>query len=469
VNTESAKLTDLTIVEAVSAIRQKEISPLELVSACLELIAEVNPRLNAFITILFEEAEEQARLATEAVLKNNALQPLHGIPIGVKDIFGVKGVATTMGSSIVSVASTDSAVVEKLRTAGAIVIGKHNMHEFACGATGRQSHYGPVYNPWNTRYLAGGSSGGSTASVAAGLCLGALGSDTAGSVCVPAALCGVVGFRPTFGSVSRRGMVPLSWSLDHVGIIARTVEDASLLYDVVREFEHPYLFPRSYAMSELPLQVDSSLDNLTEVRVGIPRDFFFDGLDRDIQGAVCQAISDIEGLGASIEQVSLPNVEEAMEAHGIIMYSDAAAYYEERLKDDTSVFSKEVLARLRRGQAYKATEYAWARHIQTRWQKELYQLFEEIDVLITPTTRVPAPLVVETSSKRVSLISLTRLFNLAGNPAFSLPCGFTSTGMPIGFQVVSGLWDTRILIRIARLYEQTHSWFRQRPQISMAG
>ncbi|MBI5848510.1 MAG: amidase [Nitrospirae bacterium] len=459
-------LSEITLLEASIAIKGKQLSPIELVSACLARIEKLNPILNAYITVAHDEALSSARSATEEIAQGNALKPLHGIPMGIKDVFDVAGMPTTAGSSHTTFPSIDSTIARKLKDAGAILLGKHNMHEWACGATNRESHFGPVHNPWNVDCISGGSSGGSAAAVAAGLDLGSIGSDTAGSIRIPAALCGVVGLKPTFGSVSRNGMVPLSWSLDHVGTIARTVDDVETLFKIIAQ--KPTNIVESNEISASIVQADGirCSDNLVGLRVGIPKTYFFDGLDKEVQNALHKAIEDITNFGAIVDEVSLPDVAEAVNAHAIIMYSDAAAYHEESLASNALIFSDTVIGRLRRGQEYKATEYSKAKQIQSSWTKCLEHLFQKIDVLITPTTAVPAPHIIKVpNSENRPLILLTCLFNLTGNPAISLPCGFTSLGLPIGMQLVAKKWYESTLVATARFYEQSHPWSKQRPGI----
>ncbi len=449
-----------SIVELQQAIRTRQISPLELTQAYLDRIAALNPQLNAFITLTAESALAEARAATEAVMRGDELGALHGIPLALKDLFDVRGVPTTAGSPLMkdNVAQADAFVTQQLRKAGAIFLGKLNMHEWALGVTNINPHFGPARNPWDTTRITGGSSGGSAAAIAAGLCAGTLGSDTGGSIRIPASLCGVVGLKPTYGRISTRGVIPLSWSLDHVGPIGRCVDDVALLFSVIDGYDDadPYCVrgdaPRT--AHHLP-------------RIGVPDAYFFSDLHPDTARAYRAAIDTIGELGYPLIEVALPEFEVSEKASSKILLADAAAYHQARIAQQADRIGEDVLTRLRWGTEISGVEYALARRTQIEWRQKLDRLFETIEVLLVPATPHPASLIDDADPLALSkgnLTRFTRMFNLTGHPALVLPGGFTSDALPIGLQLVGARWREEVVLQVARAYEQATPWHQRRPQ-----
>jgi len=454
-------LEPASLSEAASLIRSRQLSPVQLVEACLERIASSS--LNAFISVQPEAAMAAARQAQEAVAKGNYKGPLHGIPIAGKDNIDVLGVPTTAGSRIMNdrLPGEDAFVVAKLRAAGAIIIGKTNLHEFACGTTGVNPHFGPVRNPWDTQRITGGSSSGSAAAVASGEALAALGTDTGGSIRIPAAFCGVVGLKPTYGRVSNGGTVPLSSSLDHVGPLCRNVEDAATVLQAIAGLD-----PSDGSSVEMPVpDYQAALaSGVAGLRIGVPREFFFEGLAGDVDAALREAVRVFEKLGAQLSEVSLPQVDQVSQGVLVMLLSEALAYHETWLAERPQDYGEDVRLRLEVARKNSAVDYINARRLKVEVTSRWRQLFQEIDLLLTPTTTTAPPSISEAQSPRPpSFIKLTNPFNFSGQPAISLPCGFTSEGLPIGMQLVGRAWEETTILRAALAYEQATGWHKRRP------
>jgi aspartyl-tRNA(Asn)/glutamyl-tRNA(Gln) amidotransferase subunit A len=459
-------LTRLTIAAAAARIRARELSPVELTEACLSRIEAVDGRLNAFITITGDEALAAARAAEDEIAAGKYRGPLHGIPVALKDLFAVAGVRTTAGSKILAgnVSREDSDAAARLKAAGAVILGKLNLHEFAFGATGVNPHYGPARNPWDTERITGGSSSGSGAAVAAGECLAALGTDTGGSIRIPASLCGVVGLKPTFGRVSRWGVIPLSWSLDHVGPLTRTTEDAAIVLQAIAGRDP---LDASSAEEPVPDYRAALAGGVEGLRVGVPREFFFEGVDAEIEAAVRKAIGALEVLGARVEEVSLPRIAEAPAAIVAIMLPEATAYHQGWLAARPDDYGEDVRYRLEMGALYPAVACVQAQRFREMmveaWRREV---FTRVDVLATPTTMVTAPLIEDGGlDATFALIRLTNPLNLLGVPAMSLPCGFATQGLPIGLQLAGRWFDETTVLRAARAYEQATGWHTRAPPL----
>ena len=456
----------LTIAEAAPLIEGKELSPVELTDACLARIEAVEPNLNAFITVLADDAHKEARAAADEIAGGNYRGPLHGVPVALKDIFDVARVRTTAASSILAdnVAQSDSAAAERLRAAGAVIIGKLNLHEFAFGATGRDSHFGPARNPWNTGVVTGGSSSGSGAAVASGECPAALGTDTGGSIRIPASLCGVAGIKPTFGRVSRRGVVPLSWSLDHVGPLARSVEDCAIVLQALAGKDEG---DASSDDTPVPDYRTGIGDGVKGLRIGVPTSFFNEQNDPEVEAAVKAAIGVLEGLGAKVIPIGLPYIEDAPAAVSSIMLPEATAFHQRWLNERADEYAESVRYRLEVGATYTAVHHVQAQRfremIVTAWRDDV---FTKVDVLATAATQVPARDIEGSDlSLTWALIRLTNPINLLGLPAISVPCGFTKEKLPIGLQLIGRWWDEATVFRAARAYEQATDWHTSRPPV----
>lgn len=447
-------MTDLAwlpLEEIATRIREREVSAEEAVRACLERIERLEPQIGAFITVTGDAALDAARAADRAREKRGRL---HGVPVALKDLFDTAGVRTTAGSKIFAdrVPSSDAEVVRRLRGEGAIVVGKTNLHEWAFGVTTQNPHFGPTRNPWDPSRIPGGSSGGSGAALAAGLCHGALGSDTGGSIRIPASLCGIVGLKPTFGRVSVRGSVPLAWSLDHAGPMARTVRDVALLYAAIAGYD-----------AEDPTSVERDVgDPLAEIedgvrglRLGLPRQHFFAGTEPEITSAVREAARLLEREGAVVEEIDLPRTDALLPTQTAIIGTEAAAFHRERMRERPRDFGPDVLERLRRGEKVTGAEYLLARREQLEIRHAWIRALADYAAVLTPTTAIAAPPAAgeDALTQAARLTARTSPFNLTGLPAISIPCGLTSEGLPIGLQIASGPWMESRILRIARSYE----------------
>lgn len=442
----------LSLEEIAARIRKRQVSAEETVRACLERIERLEPRIGAFITVTGQAALDAARAADRATEGGG---PLHGVPVALKDLFDTAGVPTTAGSKIFAdrVPSENAEVVRRLLEDGAIVIGKTNLHEWAFGVTNQNPHFGACRNPWDVSRIPGGSSGGSAAALAAGMCYGALGSDTGGSIRIPASLCGIVGLKPTFGRVSVRGSVPLAWGLDHAGPMARTVRDAALLYAAIAGYD-----------ADDPTSVDIDVeDPLSEIeggvrglRLGLPRQHFFAGAEPEIVSAVREAARVLEREGAVVEEMDLPRTDALLATQTAIIGTEAAGFHRERMRERPKDFGPDVLERLRRGEKVTAPEYVLARREQLEIRHAWIRAIGDYAAVLTPTTAIAAPPAEgeDALAQAARLTARTSPFNLTGLPAISIPCGLTSEGLPIGLQIASGPWQESRVLRIARSYER---------------
>lgn len=447
-------------------IRKKSASPVELTEACLKRIEKLNPSLNAYITVMGEQALAQARELEAERQSGKWRGPLHGVPIGLKDLIDTAGVRTTAASAIFAnrVPTEDAEVVRRLKAAGAVLVGKLNMHEFAYGATSVPSHYGPVHNPWNLDRIAGGSSGGSAAAVAAELCYGALGSDTGGSIRQPSAYCGIVGLKPTYGRVSTRGVIPLSWSLDHIGPMCRTVTDAALLLGAIAGYD-----PREATSVDAPVPdyTHALRTKVSGLRLGIPRAIFFDQLDPEIAAAVDKAIEVLGKLTSGVHEVQLPAYENPP-----VLAAEAYAYHLPYFSKTPELYQPFTRARIESGAKITAAAYIQGRRELDRLRRAVEETFATVDLLITPTTPVP-PATIEDAKLDTppaagvpSSLRNTAPFDIYGLPTISIPCGFTSSGLPIGIQVSGPHFGELQVLALAHAYEQATDWHTRRPALS---
>jgi aspartyl-tRNA(Asn)/glutamyl-tRNA(Gln) amidotransferase subunit A len=470
-------VTDLAwtpMTELARLIATRVVSPVEVVQAHLDRIAALDGKLKAFITVMGESAMDAARRAEARVMATEPLGRLHGVPIGLKDLYLTKGVRTTGGSRLLAdwVPEEDATVVTKLVEAGAIVLGKLNMHEFAFGPEGLNPHYGTAWNPWDahTHRICGGSSSGSGAAVAAGLCPGALGSDTGGSIRIPAALCGLSGIKPTYGRVSRAGVLPLAWSLDHVGPMCRTAADCALMLGSMGGYD-----PKDPTTSVLPVpDYGAALTGRIQgLRVGVLRAFFLESTALALRHAVQDAIKVLEGLGASAQDVSLDLARHAGAAAYAVLSAEAYAYHEDWLRTRAGEYGDDVRERLRVGAFIPAADYLRGQRIRALMRDEVDQALARADVLVCATTPVVATPVGqaevmiehETLPLRPSLIRFTRPFNLTGHPVASVPCGFTAAGLPVGLQIVGRPFDEATVLRVADAYQRATDWHTRRPPV----
>ena len=447
-------------------IRKKSASPVELTQECLKRIEKLNPALNAYITVMSEQALAQARELENERQSGKWRGPLHGIPIGLKDLIDTAGVRTTAGSAIYAtrIPGEDAEVVRRLKAAGAVLVGKLNMHEFAYGATSVPSHFGPVHNPWKLDRIAGGSSGGSGAAVAAELCYGALGSDTGGSIRQPAAYCGIVGLKPTYGRVSTRGVVPLSWSLDHIGPMCRTVADAAILLGVIAGYDP---LETTSLDAPVPDYTRALHTKVSGLRLGIPRAIFFDQLDPEIAAATDKAIEALGKLTAGARDVQLPAYQTLP-----IVGAEAYAYHLPYLSKTPELYQPSTRDRLEGGAKVTAATYIQARRELDRLRRAVGEVFNNVDLLVTPTTPIPPATIADTARSDVpppggTALSLrnTSPFDIYGLPTISIPCGFTTSGLPIGIQVSGPHLGEIQVLALAHAYEQATDWHTRRPEL----
>lgn len=451
------KVTRMTITEAAALIEARKLSPVELTQAHLDRIAQVDPLLNAFITLTADSALAAARQAEAEITRGAYRGPLHGIPIALKDLYETAGVLTTVGAKFYAdhVPVEDAFVVKCLKDAGAIILGKLNLHEIALGVTTDNPHYGTCRNPWDTSRIPGGSSGGSAAALAAGLCMGSLGSDSRGSIRTPASLCGVVGLKPTYGVISTRGVMPLAWSLDHAGPMARTAADTALLFDVLclPDPVDPYVSP-------IPI---AERDDLRDMTIGVARDAFFCDATDDVLAVIDATADLLRQAGADVRDIDLGFLAEVRPASKIIMETEAAVLYAERLAATPEDFSPDVRARLLAGQSYTGVEYAKARRLQSFATDVLYDFFNTtaLEALIVPSTPMTAPRLANAAEMEAGRASLSRFaaaFNMTGFPALSLPGGRDSLGLPVGVQIVARPFFDRVALQVAQVLEKMIGW-----------
>jgi len=452
-----------TIEDAGRQLRRRETSSAELTAACLAAIAERDPDLGAFITVTADEAQAAAVAADRELASGHDRGPLHGIPVALKDLFDQAGVPTTAGSRLLepNVAVDDAAVTARLRAAGAVFVGKTNLHEWAFGVTTDNPHFGPARNPWAPERIPGGSSGGSAVALATGMCFASIGSDTGGSIRIPASLCGIVGLKPTRGRVSLRGAVPLSWTLDHAGPMARTVRDAAIALAAIAGHD-----PRDPGSVDHP--VDDYIADLERgvggLRVGLLVPYFLEQADSAVGAAVRAAVAVLGAAGAIVSELTLPRTAALRPTQRTILGTDAAAFHRDRIAAHREGYGADVAARIDAGMAVTGPEYAIARRVRDELSGAFDAVFETVDLLALPTTPIVAPLRegADAVAAAARLTGLTSPFNLTGLPAISIPCGRDGDGLPIGLQLVSRRWGEAVLLRAARAYERELAGDRSR-------
>jgi len=449
----------MTILEAAAALRARKVSSIELTRAALERISQLDGTLRAFITVMEESALSRARLADEELARGIDHGPLHGIPVAVKDLFLTRGVPTTAGSKLFAdhVSDHDAAVVEKLTQAGAVLVGKTNLHELAYGITSANPHFGVVRNPRDPERIPGGSSGGSAAAVAADMVFMALGTDTGGSIRIPASFCGTVGLKPTYGRVSRYGVMPLGFSLDHVGPLARSVRDAAVVLQALAGYD-----PRDETSGREPVPdyLPPQNPSLEGLRVGLPQNFYFDRVEEDVSAAVRAAAEAAEKLGARVMPVRVPDIAALNTVARIILYAEASAVMEPHMHRRQE-FGADVRALLEQGRLVAAADYVNAQRLRRMLQNEFRALLKQVDCLLTPTTPTAAPRQGEAymdiqgqqEDVRLAATRLVRGINPLGLPALSLPCGLDRQGLPVGLQLIGRPFEEALLMRVAAALE----------------
>jgi len=464
---QTSNLTELSVIEASVLIRARELSPVELTRAYLERIEQLNDSVNAYITVTAGLALEQAALLTAELNAGRWRGTLHGIPIALKDNMDTAGIRTTAASALFAdrVPTEDAEVYRRLKEAGAVLLGKLNLHEFAYGGTSAITHYGPVHNPWNLNYIPGGSSGGSAAAVSARMCAAALGTDTLASIRFPAAYCGVVGLKATHGLASIRGIVPISESLDHVGPLTKTVGDAAAVMAAIAGFDS--LDPVSIE-TNVPDLTEALNDSVSTLRIGLPRGFYFDALDRDIDRATSEAVDVLGDLTGGTLDVDLP-----LAPDFAVLLAEAYAYHYEYIEnaENHSLYDPATLERITAAGSFSARDYIDGRREQALAQHAIARVFDEVDLIVTPTTPVMPTLIENAEVPAVatgaeSTVRNTAPFNLFGIPTISVPCGFSRNGLPIGIQISGPRLGELPVLALAHAYEQATDWHLQRPPIT---
>jgi aspartyl-tRNA(Asn)/glutamyl-tRNA(Gln) amidotransferase subunit A len=458
----------LTIAEAAAGLREKKISPLELVNACLERIAAIDGKLHSFITLTADLALDQARQAEKELRQGRDRGPLHGIPVALKDLYATKGIRTTCHSAVLQdwIPDDDAMTVTKLYEAGAILLGKLGMHEFAFGGPSIDAPFPAVRNPWNIAHVTGGSSSGSGAALAAGFCYGALGSDTGGSIRNPAAHCGIVGIKPTYGRVSRHGVIPLSWSLDHAGPMARSVEDCAIMLQALAGYD-----AKDPASANVPVPDFRSVlkDGVKGLRVGVPRANWFSenlGVHRETQAVFDDALKTLEELGAKIIEIDGKPFSLARKANQTILVAEGYAYHEKTFQRAPQKLGSTVRRRMLEGAFLSAADYITALRARTRLNEQMLENFSRADIFATPTVARP-PDAFDTMDPNEQNLrpSFTNPFNLTGLPAISVPCGFTEGDLPVGLQIAAQPFAEAACFRVAYAYERATEWHKRKPAL----
>lgn len=461
-----------SIAQLAAQIRKGEISPVELIEITLETIDQCEPQLNAFITVFREESLETAKQVEAEIRSGKDLGLLHGMPIALKDIIYVEGTRSTAGSNFFLEESPqfDAALVSKLRDAGAIIIGKTNLHEFAFGVTTENPHFGATANPWDTSRVPGGSSGGSASAVVAGCCAGALGSDTGGSIRIPAAVCGHVGLKPTYGRISVHGVLELAQSLDTVGPMCRYVHDVAVMMNTLAGYDSRDVHSENRPVPDYTEGLDQPIRGR---KAGIPKQHFFDNLDPEVERIVNDAIKILEGLGVEIVELDLPSAQAGHEVTLTLLKAEAGQFHQQRLAAQRADYGVDVRELLEEGLSLSASDYVKAVRVREIVKREFAGAFEEVDCILSPTAPIPAPLRSthdlsggsESNRIRPRLTRNTRLINLLGLPSISVPCGFaqvensdSAEGLPVGLQITGPWWSEKTLLQVAHAYERATPW-----------
>ena len=455
-------MTSTTISELSQGLRRREVSAVEITRDCLRRIEKLNPALNAFITVMDESALDDARRADAEIARGEWRGPLHGVPVALKDLIDTAGVRTTAASAVYKdrIPAQDAEVVRRLRQAGAVIIGKNNLHEFAYGGSSLVSYFGDVHNPWDVGRITGGSSGGSAAAVVAGLAYAAIGTDTAGSIREPAALCGCVGLKPTYGRVSGRGVIPLSLSLDHVGPLAATVADAAIVLQAIAGYDAGDITTADVPVADY---VSALREDAKALRVGVLRDYFFDDLDAEVASAMEHALRGIATLVTEVKDVRLE-----VPTDRTLQVAESYAFHAENVAKSPELYQPETLRRIRSGESVTAAEYIQRRRDLDEARRGIRQVFADVDLLVTPTMPMPAPAIADLRADpealrpaELNLLRNTRPFNVWGLPAISVPCGFAQSGLPIGLQISGPHWREDLVLRLAHAYEQATAWHKR--------
>jgi aspartyl-tRNA(Asn)/glutamyl-tRNA(Gln) amidotransferase subunit A len=458
----------LTIAEAAAALRRKEFTAVELTEGLLRRIEAIDGELHCFISLTADLALKQAKRAEQDIRSGTDRGPLQAIPIALKDLYATHGIRTTCHSAVLEnwIPDYDATAVTKLQQAGTILLGKLGMHEFAFGGPSVDAPFPAVRNPWNKNHIPGGSSSGSGAALAAGLCYGALGSDTGGSIRTPSSHCGVVGIKPTYGRVSRHGVVPLSWSLDHAGPMARTVEDCAMLLQAIAGYD-----AKDPASANVPVpNFQSEIKNgIKGLRVGVPRAHWFDesrGIDPQTEAVFDRAIEVLKELGASIVEIDGRPFALARKANQTILVCEAYAYHEKTYQQTPMKFGSSVRRRMLEGAFLSAADYLTAQRARAALNEQICENFARVDVFAVPgAPRPPDAFATLDPNEQNLRPNFTNPFNLTGLPAISVPCGFTAGTLPVGLQIVAPPFEETTALRAGYAFEQATEWHRRRPPL----
>ncbi len=451
-------LTAMSMAEAAAAIRRRAVSPVDLVQACLRRIEKHNQSLHAYITVVADQALAEARTMEAEQRAGKWRGPLHGVPIALKDNIDTAGVRSTGASQLFDqrVPAEDAEVARRLKRAGTILLGKLNLHEFAYGGSSTVTHYGTMHNPWALDRVTGGSSGGPAVAVAASLCYASLGTDTAGSVRMPASNCGIVGLKPTYGRVSTRGVMTLSWTLDHVGPMTRTVEDTAILMNVIAGYD---VLDPTTADVPVPDYTRALRLPTAKLRLGIPRKPFFDNLDPDVEAAVTAALAVLRPITASMADVELP----ARGRPAAVWGPEAYVYHAKWIEESPEKYQPGTRRSLEAGKTANAADYVRAVREVEDARRAIKTLFETVDVLVTPTMKTPAPRL--EGGPPGGGGNNNAIFDVYGLPTISVPCGFSRDGLPIGLQLSAAHWAEPTVLALAQAYERATDWHRRRPPL----
>ena len=466
-------MTDESLSGVAEAIRSRRLSPVEAVERCLDRIRKWDGRVHAFIRLDEEGALETARSLEADAAAGRWRGPLHGVPLGFKDLCHLHGLPTSCGTRMPEyfVSAQESTAARRLLEAGAICLGKLNMTELAMGPFGDNAHHGDVDNPWRAGHASGGSSSGSAAGVAAGFFAGAVGSDTGGSIRLPAGCCGVVGLKPTYGRVSRAGAMPLSWSMDHLGPLAWTARDAAFMLLVMAG---PDPADATASRRAVPDYVAGIAGGIAGVRIGLPENYFFEGVEEETAAGVRRAARQLEELGARVRPIRVPDPRDMTDVAMVITRAEASTLHARVFRERPQDLQPVARARLQVGFGISAYDYLQALRLRAKLTREFVrEVFEDVDALLTPVIPEPAPAlealktaaIDELNARGARFSRLTRPFNGLGLPALSVPCGFTAAGLPLGFQVVGRPFDEALLLRLGHAYQEAAGWHNRRPPL----
>lgn len=466
-NNSTDELAWMTLTEVSGLIQKRSVSPVEVTELCLARIARHNPRLNAFITVTADSARAEAKRAEEEIVRGNWRGPLHGIPLALKDLVETAGVKTTAGSAVLQnyIPAKDAHIVQRLREAGVVLLGKLNLHEFAYGGSGIISNYGPVRNPWDQMRATGGSSSGSAAATAAGLCYGAIGTDTAGSIRVPSSFCGVTGLKPGYGLVSTQGIIPLSWTQDHAGPIARCAADAALILQVIASYDSQDLGSQRFPAVHYPAAMQET--KISALRLGVVNEMFWQELDPEVEHAVKEALAMLTAATAGAKPVAIP-----MTTDRSVVSAEAFTYHQSHMRENADKYQPETLRRIRAGAEVTAPDYILKYRNLQSMRRAVLEVFQQADLLITPTTPMLPPAIAELEAqpdmlrpRELVMLRNTRPFNVVGLPTITVPCGFSKSGMPIGLQISGAPGADATVLALAHLWQRQTAWHRKRPPV----